>query len=168
MVYLLKMVDLSLAMFCLPEGNIRWQESCSPWQSRQVINITVDDRGSGHGENERLITQRSLYLTVEPRVDTPATWINLWKKGLGVGRWTDTGCMEYGGFFESKSPRCNDRICINTIKYYKYYCGSIMIHDVIVKMVSHSKLGPAQPGEHATSIVTNLSSSGKGVRARKH
>ena len=25
-----------------------------------------------------------------------------------------------------------------------------MIHDVIVKMVSHSKLGPAQPGEHAT------------------
>jgi hypothetical protein len=73
MVYLLKMVDLSMAMFCLPEGNIRWQESCSPWQSRQVINITVDDRGSGHGENERLITQRSLYLTVEPRVDTPAT-----------------------------------------------------------------------------------------------
>lgn len=41
------------------------------WHGSAVINITVDDRGSGHGENERLITQRSLYLTVEPRVDTP-------------------------------------------------------------------------------------------------
>ena len=40
----------------------------------EVINITVDDGGSGHGEHERLIAQRSVYINVEPQVDKPATW----------------------------------------------------------------------------------------------
>ena len=34
----------------------------------------MDDRGSGHGLDESLLVQRSLYLTIEPVIDTPATW----------------------------------------------------------------------------------------------
>lgn len=34
----------------------------------------MDDRGSGHGLDQSLLVQRSLYLTIEPVIDTPATW----------------------------------------------------------------------------------------------
>ena len=62
----------------------------------EVINITVDDRGSGHGLDESLLVQRSLYLTIEPVIDTPATWSNfflqrprLW--GLRKRAWGQMG-----------------------------------------------------------------------------
>lgn len=41
------------------------------WHGSAVINITVDDRGSGHGLDQSLLVQRSLYLTIEPVIDTP-------------------------------------------------------------------------------------------------
>jgi len=41
------------------------------WHGSAMINITVDDRGSGHGEQHRRTVHRSLYIVVEPMIDKP-------------------------------------------------------------------------------------------------
>jgi len=41
------------------------------WHGFARVNITVDDRGSGHGNEFHLLVERSLYLVVEPVIDKP-------------------------------------------------------------------------------------------------
>ncbi|CAK9082964.1 unnamed protein product [Durusdinium trenchii] len=51
-------------------GRLRFR-AARDWHGSAVINVSVDDRGSGHGEEFHLSANRSLYIMVEPKVDRP-------------------------------------------------------------------------------------------------